>query len=138
MRRLAKRLFMEHNTYNPYRLADNLGIDYRYAELGDSQLGMTVVFKNEPIILLNRDLSESLRRYDVMAHELTHALCHIDLPHYYNVAINGKMKLEKEADEFAAVLLTGMFSQEFGKRPCCFREVKNIFLLEDNAMRYYI
>lgn len=138
MRRLAKRLFVEHNTYNPYRLADSLGIDYRYVELGTSQLGMTVVFDNAPIILLNSELSESERRFEVMAHELSHALCHIDLPNYYNVAVNGKMKLEKEADEFAAVLLTGMFSQEFGKQPSSFREVKNVFNLDDKLIQHFI
>jgi Zn-dependent peptidase ImmA (M78 family) len=129
---------MEHNTYDPYRIADNLGIDYKYVQLGDNQLGMTVIFDSEPIILLNADLSESFRRFEVMAHELSHALCHADLPHYYDRAIHGKLKLEKEADKFAAVLLTGLFLQEFGKPACCFRELKNIFLLEDSAMKHYI
>lgn len=138
MKRLAKRLFRTCETYNPYTLADCMGITYKYVELDEKMLGLTVVFDREPIILLNSALAESNKRYEVMAHELSHALCHTDLPLTYGFSVNGKMKLEGQADDFAAQILTGFYAQEFGNRPYSFWDLKRVFMLDDNAMSYYV
>jgi len=138
MKRLAKRLFRTCETYNPYALADCMGITYKYVDMDEKMLGLTVVFDREPIILLNSDLAESNKRYEVMAHELSHALCHAELPITYGFAVNGKLKLEGQADDFAAHILMGLYTQEFGSKPYSFWDLKRVFQLDDNAMSYYV
>lgn len=138
MRRLANMLFKRCNTYNPYQLAECMGIDYKYVELDEKLLGLTVLFDHEPIILLNSGLVESNKRFEVMAHELSHALCHKDLPLTYGFAVNGKLKLEGEADDFAAHLLTGFYAENFGHSPKCFRDIQYTFMLDESAIGYYV
>ena len=138
MRRLANMLFKRCNTYNPYRLAECMDIDYKYVELDRKMLGLTVFFDHKPIILINSCLIDSNKRFDVMAHELSHAICHVDLPLTYGVAVNGRLKLESEADDFAAHLLTGFYIQEFGRLPHSFGEIQNTFMLDEGAIEYYV
>lgn len=138
MRRLTKMLYKRWNTYNPFEVAECMGVDFRYVELNEKMLGLTVVFERKPIILINSCLVDSNKRFEVMAHELSHALCHIDLPLTYGFTVNGRMKLESEADDFAAHLLMGLFVQEFGETPKSFREMQSAFMLDDDAMDYYI
>ena len=138
LKRLARRLFKRCETYNPYTLAECMGITYKYVDMDEKILGMTAVFDREPIILLNSALAESNKRYEVMAHELSHALCHTDLPLTYGFAINGKLKLEGQADDFAAHILTGMYTEEFGDKPYSFWDLKRTFQLDDSSMSYYV
>jgi Zn-dependent peptidase ImmA (M78 family) len=115
-----------------------MGVDYKYAELNEKMLGLTVVFECKPIILINSSLVDSNKRFEVMAHELSHALCHVDLPLTYGFAVNGRIKLESEADDFAAHLLTGFYIQEFGEIPKSFAEIQNAFMLDEDAIEYYV
>lgn len=138
MRRLAKLLFKRCETYNPYTLADCMGISYKYVDLDEKMLGLTVVFDREPIILLNSALAESNKRYEVMAHELSHALCHTDLPLTYGFAVNGKLKIEGQADEFAAYILKGFYAQEFGHQPYNFDDLRKAFMIDENRISYYV
>jgi len=138
LQRLAKMLFKRCNTYNPFQVAECMGVDYKYAELNEKMLGLTVVFECKPIILINSSLVDSNKRFEVMAHELSHALCHVDLPLTYGFAVNGRIKLESEADDFAAHLLTGFYIQEFGEIPKSFAEIQNAFMLDEDAIEYYV
>lgn len=138
LRRLAKQIYKRCETYNPFVLSDYMGITYRYMEMDEKMLGITVVFDREPIILLNSALAESNKRYEVMAHELSHALCHTDLPLTYGFSVNGKIKLEGQAEDFAAQILTGFYTQEFGNKPYSFWDLKCVFMLDDNAIGYYV
>lgn len=138
MQRLTKMLFERCNTYNPFHVAECMGVDYKYAELSEKMLGLTVVFDFQPIILINSSLVDSNKRFEVMAHELSHALCHVDLPLTYGYAVNGRIKLESEADDFAARLLTGFYIQEFGEIPKTFGEIQNAFMLDEGAIEYYV
>jgi Zn-dependent peptidase ImmA (M78 family) len=138
LRRLAKRLFKRCETYNPYILADCMEITYKYVDMNEKMLGLTVVFDREPIILLNSALAESNKRYEVMAHELSHALCHADLPITYGFMVNGKIKLEGQADDFAAHILTGFYAQEFGHQPNSFDDLRKTFMIDEGLIGYYV
>ena len=81
----VKTLVETYQTANPFTLAENLNIPYRYVDFPEKLKGQIVVYDEKPIILLNDSIKETPTNYLVMAHELKHALDHSDLISYYSL-----------------------------------------------------
>lgn len=107
IKRMAESLSSKNQTTDPFAIAEDLGIELRYAELGDLN-GFYTILHRIPYIVINGDLDRTTATI-VCAHELGHdrlhkryAYSHI-LNEYEMYRINTKTELE--ANTFAAHLL---------------------------------
>lgn len=118
---LVRKTVREQHTNDPFSLAEGLGIDVDYADLGELK-GFYVAYKTGRYIVINHHLEEHMSRI-VLAHEIGHDLLHRD------IASNGGMgeqsffdmtsKPEREANIFAAELLISDEDMiELGERGC--------------------
>ena len=73
-------LVSTYNTANPFEIADYLGIEYDFKALPNNLKGLLVSSeKDTPLILINEDIQDVSFKYNVMAHELKHAIDHYGL-----------------------------------------------------------
>ena len=105
------------NNVIPFLIAKEKGIEVLYVSFGKTPLGETVYFKDETLILLNDSLANKNKRYFVMAHELYHALEHLEMSAYYTNQRHGKGKYEREANLFAGHLMIKLYQDVFGFLP---------------------
>lgn len=110
-------LFKQYETYNPFVIAKEIGIEVLYVPFGKTPLGETVYFKEDTLILLNDSLANQNKRYFVMAHELYHALEHLEMSAYYTTHRHGKEKYEREANLFAGHLMIELYKDIHGFLP---------------------
>lgn len=98
-------LIKKYNTQNPFKIADDLKIEYIIGPMGQYS-GCYLYLKRHRCIFINEDLSENDRHF-VMAHELGHALLHRKENCYFirNKTFLSTSRIEKEANTFAAELL---------------------------------
>lgn len=116
-KQIIQKLFKQYKTYNPFLIAEELGIEVLYVPFGSTPLGETVYFKEETLILLNDSLAKQNQRYFIMAHELYHALEHLDMSAYYTTQRHGKGKYEREANLFAGYLMIELYQDLYGFLP---------------------
>ncbi|MBQ7132797.1 MAG: ImmA/IrrE family metallo-endopeptidase [Oscillospiraceae bacterium] len=104
---LADSLCQTHKTNDPYELAQALGINVRYEDLG-SLKGLYTVIDGCRFILVN-SLLEPETQNVVIAHETGHDLLHRDIAeneHFQEFSLfDMTSKPEKEANIFAASLI---------------------------------
>ncbi|KRN13427.1 hypothetical protein IV37_GL000144 [Fructilactobacillus fructivorans] len=106
-----------YNTFDPFGIAEKLNIDVQFKDFDGEPKGETVNFFGRPIILLNDELKYSNQKYFVCAHELAHALEHVDMSAYYISNRSVKNQFEYQADQFAVALLTCFYREEFDTLP---------------------
>lgn len=100
-------LIKKYGTNNPFELCDLLNIKIMYSNLGPEIKGF---FQRTPngfeIVHINSCLEEMEKKY-ICAHELGHAILHVDLSivFFLENRISYKNKYETQADKFAAELL---------------------------------
>ena len=77
-------------------------------------MGYYTRVKRIKLIVLNRNLSSHKRRF-TCAHELGHALLHPDekTPKLSRLSLTSKLKIEREANEFATNLLIDGSHEEY-------------------------
>lgn len=114
---LVKTLGKHFNTFDPFRIAENLNIDIQYRHFDEKPLGDTIDFFGRPIILLADSLKYSNQRYFVCAHELGHAIEHADMQAYYVSSKFASTHYEVQADKFAVSLLGQFYMEEHGHVP---------------------
>lgn len=97
-------LCRKFNTSNPYQLADDLGIQVFYCNLG-SVRGYYYMAHKIKLIYLHNGLSEHIERF-VLAHEIGHSIMHprACTPFLQNTFFSTD-KLEIQANKFAAELI---------------------------------
>lgn len=106
-------LISKYKTNDPFLIADYEGIIYTFGEgLSDEFKGINVNIDNKRVIILNANLKFSMEKHFYMAHELFHALHHHETVSLYHQVTNEKMKNEKEANEFATLLLLSDYCVE--------------------------
>lgn len=99
-------LVKEHDTRNPYELADALGICLVKSPLGDKIKGVYDRYEEGSFIIFNDNLSEE-EEFIVAAHEIGHAVLHdepSDFHRKYNPFSKNKV-LEQESNYFAVNLV---------------------------------
>ena len=105
--RKAKRLTRQCDTYDPFRIACDLGIDIQYKDLGRLK-GMYTIMKRNRFIVLNINSDEYTQKL-VCAHELGHDQFHrelaVDSCLQEFIIYNMNTRPEYEANIFAAELL---------------------------------
>jgi len=104
----AKALTMMYGTRDPFRIADELGINIMYTDALNRLKGMYRVIKRNRFIILNGKNSEQMSRI-VCAHELGHDQLHREYAgtqalHEF-VLYDMSTRREYEANVFAACLL---------------------------------
>lgn len=110
VQRTVRKLIKEHQTNDPFILADYLNVGVRYVsedELDDdTEQDFTAVYVPtiKPLIIINGKYQYSSERYFFMAHELYHAINHSDVIAYYHGGYGVKGKMEREANQFATYL----------------------------------
>lgn len=105
IKKIALHLIKKYNTQNPFKIADDLKIEYIIGPMGQYS-GCYLYLKRHRCIFINEDLPENDRHF-VMAHELGHALLHRKENCYFirNKTLLSTLRIEKEANTFAAELL---------------------------------
>lgn len=105
IKKIALHLIKKCNTQNPFKIADDLKIEYIIGPMGQYS-GCYLYLKRHRCIFINEDLPENDRHF-VMAHELGHALLHRKENCYFirNKTFLSTSRIEKEANTFAAELL---------------------------------
>lgn len=105
IKKIALHLIKKYNTQNPFKIADDLKIEYIIGPMGQYS-GCYLYLKRHRCIFINEDLPENDRHF-VMAHELGHALLHRKENCYFirNKTFLSTSRIEKEANTFAAELL---------------------------------
>lgn len=106
-----------YGTADPFRIADELGVDLRWADLGANVMGKTQYMLSQPVVMLNEAVHDSNQRYYVMAHELGHVILHADVASYYKITTHGNGKAEAEADQFATALMVRLYWEEHSELP---------------------
>lgn len=114
---MVDNLYTQHETLDPFLLAEKLNIEYEYVPFLRNPEGQFLTIDEQPLILLNERLREQNRRYYIMAHELYHAIAHSNLAGYYVLTNQTKGKLENEANLFALYLLYSCYEKEEGTEP---------------------
>lgn len=106
IRNIVKKLKRKYDTSDPFDLAKQLDIIVIITELAQSLNGYFYYFQRNKIIYINSHLNEKQMRL-VAAHELGHALLHVNTNSIYmqNSTFFVSQKLENEANIFAAELL---------------------------------
>lgn len=126
-------------TANPFSISKILGITYLFVDLPPRLFGRMITDADDkPVILLNNDLIDSKMRYTVMAHELLHAMEHVDLPNYYSFAYGGKGKLEREADLFASRLMYYFYKEEYMEEPESFERLHQEYGVKEDMADYIL
>lgn len=125
--KITNDLVLKYKTNDPFALAELLNIDIQYWDLLDEPKGQTVRPFDKPIILLNKALKHSNERFFVCAHELGHALDHVDFSGYYISNNRVKDKYEYQADSFAKKLLIGLYKEEYGVLPHTCDELVHLY-----------
>ncbi|MEK8133119.1 ImmA/IrrE family metallo-endopeptidase [Paenibacillus filicis] len=101
--KLARRF----KTNNPFVIAQGLGIDIRYADLGPSTRGIYLRKLKHRCIFISNNLDDHWQRF-VCAHELGHDRLHPGISRFWldkNTLYNAG-KYERQANVFALNLLT--------------------------------
>ncbi|WP_395318949.1 ImmA/IrrE family metallo-endopeptidase [Fructilactobacillus frigidiflavus] len=117
MNKTVKSLTEKFKTSDPFLLAELLDIDVQWWNFKEEPKGDTINVLGSPIILLNDDLKYSDEKYFVCAHELGHAIEHVELANYYISNKRVKNQYEYQADSFAKELLIGLYKEEYGHLP---------------------
>lgn len=103
----AKELIKEYRTTDPFKLADYLKIEIVYLDY-KGWYGSYAVIQNRKYIFLNGNLDKASQIF-VCSHELGH--CFHEYEHvltFKNYVLFGEDTLEKEANIFAAFLISQM------------------------------
>jgi Zn-dependent peptidase ImmA (M78 family) len=118
-----------HGTSNPWQIIEDLGMDIDWTdELHGDKLGRTSYMPfGMPIIHMAAEIRHDPVNTRVLAHELGHALLHNGVANFYRLSDHGYDKSEREAERFAAQLLTQYYVEEYGRLP---------ETLEDIQMQY--
>ena len=100
-----KRYIKSLKSRDPFKIAESKGIYILETDLGEV-MGYYTRVRRIKLIVLNRNLSSHKRRF-TCAHELGHALLHPDekTPKLSRLSLTSKLKIEREANEFATHLL---------------------------------
>ncbi len=99
-------LITKYRTKNPFKLANSLGVQVRFEDLGEVR-GLFKKILRRRYIFINSKLSEFDQRI-VCCHELGHAILHSSNDYQFlidNTRILRRSKLEDEANLFASYLL---------------------------------
>lgn len=106
IRARVRKLVSEHETRDPKRIADDLGIDVIYKSYSYRTKGYFINILGYSFIVVNDILNEDERRI-VLAHELGHAILHKTEDIYFirEHTLFPTGPLEEEANQFAAELL---------------------------------
>lgn len=127
----------KYKTYNPFILAEEMGIEIQYVDFGKKPLGQATSINGDRMILLDESLRYEEVRYFVAAHELCHSVNHDGLGGYYTSHSYAKSKIEKEADSFSIVLLLYLYEEMFGDRPKQISDVSYAFGLSDERIESF-
>lgn len=105
IKKLVTKIIKKYKTNNPFELAEALGIEVLYENLGSINGYYTKMLRSK-YIHVNYNLNESRQRYTV-AHELGHAILHpnANTPFLRENTLFSVDKLERQANTFAVELL---------------------------------
>ncbi len=105
IKKLVTKIIKKYKTNNPFELAEALGIEVLYENLGSINGYYTKMLRSK-YIHVNYNLNESRQRYTV-AHELGHAILHpnANTPFLRENTLFSVDKLERQANAFAVELL---------------------------------
>ena len=105
IKKLVTKTIKKYKTNNPFELAEALGIEVLYENLGSINGYYTKMLRSK-YIHVNYNLNEDRQRYTV-AHELGHALMHpnANTPFLRENTLFSVDKLERQANTFAVELL---------------------------------
>jgi Zn-dependent peptidase ImmA (M78 family) len=105
VKKVVSKLIKEHQTRNPFVIADNLGIIVLYEELGSINGYYNTAFRQK-FIHINYNLPDHKKLFTA-AHELGHALVHpkSNTPFLKESTFFSVDKMEIEANKFAVNLL---------------------------------
>ncbi len=103
IRKVIGNLKKQFDTTNPFELAESLDITLIVTSLG-SISGMYKYINRNKTIFLNENLNEYEQRF-VLAHEIGHAILHTKSSCFFSNTLNNKLKIEYQANLFAAELL---------------------------------
>lgn len=108
-----KRYIKSLKSRDPFKIAESKGIYILETDLGEV-MGYYTRVRRIKLIVLNRNLSSNKRRF-TCAHELGHALLHPDekTPKLSRLSLTSKLKIEREANEFATNLLIDGSHEEY-------------------------
>ena len=99
-----KRLYKKHRTFNPYEIADAMGIIIHYMDLGCTR-GFCYTSRRIRQIFLNSNMPDYMKRF-VLAHELGHLIMH---PNHNAPFLQSTFfsmdRYELEANKFAVDLI---------------------------------
>jgi Zn-dependent peptidase ImmA (M78 family) len=105
--RCVEKLVAKHQTRDPMRLAEHLGLVVTYLDLGNTK-GFCTLCNRHKVLFINENLTE-FARLVVCAHELGHAILHLPKGGKYliqdHTLFHATSVCERQADQFAALLL---------------------------------
>lgn len=134
---LLKTLYRNYSTFDPFVIADYLGIEYKFIEASDAFQGETTYILEKPLLLINAKFIDCPYKYVIMAHELYHAIEHPGLVSYYTSGVSQKNKLEYQANKFTAALLLNLYTEQTSRAPLYLNELKTEFGIGDEFDEFY-
>jgi len=114
---LVSQIGEEYKTFNPFIWAKDMNLKIYWKEIGPKPLAVTTFLLDKPLTIMSNELKSSNRRYFILAHEMGHALMHKTLKSYYISNNAHRKELEDEANEFAIVVVTNLYIEEYGNIP---------------------
>ncbi|MGX6979082.1 ImmA/IrrE family metallo-endopeptidase [Vagococcus elongatus] len=130
-----KKIWEQVGSYNPFVIAEKYNFEISYHDFKGSPLGHCSTVMGQTIILMDKSLENSNKRFLVCGHEIYHGISHQDIASYYSINGVTKGKMEDEANGFSVELLKCLYFEEHGRHATYYKEL-SIYGIGEDMLEY--
>lgn len=132
----VEQLAQSFGTYDPFAIADRLGFEVHFEDIG-ANMGVCTPILGITDIVISDSLRDSPARLPVMAHELCHGIEDTACVSWYTLGDYQKNSAEYKANAFACQELAKLYEEEYDELPDSFNTLKNAYGLPDEFMEFF-
>ena len=132
----VEQLAESFGTYDPFPLAEKLGFQTHFEDIGKGK-GFCQNILGVTDIVLSDSIRYSPERLSVMAHELGHGIEDTDCLAWYTTGEYQKNSIEYQANSFACAMLSKLYEEENDQRPEDFKILQTTYGMPDSFYSFF-